>query len=127
MKMPCELVVKYILPALRALIAKELIEKYGYSQLKVARMLSTSQSSISYYLNSKRGNKFLNRIKDAVREDVDEIVESLIAGAKAKELLPKFCKVCFKLRTNNIICKLHKKQVELPEACDVCLIRPVVD
>jgi len=38
LKPPCEVSVKLILPAIRLLIAKNLIEKYGYTQTSRLRL-----------------------------------------------------------------------------------------
>ena len=54
---------RYVLPASRSLVAKELIEKYDFSQIRVARNLETTQAAISYYPYSKRGEKRLKQIK----------------------------------------------------------------
>ncbi|MEM3391769.1 MAG: helix-turn-helix domain-containing protein [Archaeoglobaceae archaeon] len=48
--------VKYILPAIRAMVAKELIER-GYKIKEVAEMLGLTQAAVSQYLASKRGKR----------------------------------------------------------------------
>ncbi len=37
MRPPCEIVVRYVLPTFRSLVAKELIEKYSMSQQAAAK------------------------------------------------------------------------------------------
>ncbi|MBS7621148.1 hypothetical protein KEJ32_03415 [Candidatus Bathyarchaeota archaeon] len=37
MRLPCEIFAQYFLPSLRALLAKELIEKHGFSQVEVRK------------------------------------------------------------------------------------------
>jgi len=46
LKPPCEIIVRYLLPTLRAMIAGELSEKYGFKQEESARKLGIAQSAI---------------------------------------------------------------------------------
>lgn len=92
---PCELSAKYVIPALRLMIAKKLIEKHGLTQSEVAKLLGVTQPSISHYLNSKRGirmAKILLRSKD-VREYVDRYVEKILVSGSPPKDLP-FCAIC---------------------------------
>ena len=92
---PCELSAKYVIPALRLMIAKKLIEKYGLTQSEVAKLLGVTQPSISHYLNSKRGIKMakvLSRSKD-VREYVDRYVEKILTSGSPPKDMP-FCEIC---------------------------------
>jgi predicted transcriptional regulator len=84
MRPPCEIIVKDILPAFRALIARNLIEKYGFTQVEVAKKLGTTQPVISYYLSLRRGRKKLTDlesntfIKDVIDRIVQDIVENKV-------------------------------------------------
>jgi len=49
--------VRNILPALRALLVKELISNYSKTQMEVAKILGITQASINYYLYGKRASK----------------------------------------------------------------------
>ncbi|ADI32038.1 transcriptional regulator [Staphylothermus hellenicus] len=57
LKTLCEAVSKNILPAIRAVLAKILVEEYGYTQIEASKMLGVSQPAISNYLLSKRGKR----------------------------------------------------------------------
>ena len=95
MSFPCEISAKYVIPALRLMIAKKLIEKYGLTQSEVAKLLGVTQPSISHYLNSKRGikmAKILSRSRD-VREYVDRYVEKVLTSGSPPEDMP-FCEIC---------------------------------
>jgi len=98
---PCELIVRYVLPTLRALIAKELIEKHKFSQVEVAKKLGTTQATISQYLCSKRGGKYLKQIESMqdVKTAVAEIAEGIATGKMSTtNATLHFCSVCKKLR-----------------------------
>ena len=105
MKYPCEFVAKYVLPTFRSMIAKELIEKHGFTQLAVAEKLGTTQAAISYYLSSKRGEKFVKQLEEIpmVQLTSQEIIEKLKAGTTSKtEVRDKLCALCLFLRNRKI-------------------------
>ncbi len=57
MSFSCESVARNVLPLYRAYVAKELVEKYGFTQVSAAKKLGTTQPAISQYLSSKRGRQ----------------------------------------------------------------------
>jgi predicted transcriptional regulator len=123
MRTPCEGVVKFILPGFRSLIAKNLIEKYNFSEVTAAKKLGTTQATISHYLYSKRGVKILKQLEsiDYVRSLADQIAARIATqNLSPAESMLKFCELCKTLRTGNIICKIHKRFIALPEKCELC-------
>ena len=98
----CEAVAKQVLPFYRAFVAKELIEKYGCTQVQAAKKLGTTQAAISQYMTSKRGNKDTPKY-DAISADVHEAAAK-IAKRMAKtdvsrdEFSAAFCDLCIALR-----------------------------
>jgi len=121
---PCELVVRSVLPALRSLVAKRLVEKYHFSQVAAAEKLGTTQASISHYLYSKRGDKRMKQLEASppVRAMVDEIAEGVATEKFSPfDAMLRFCKLCKILRTGDLICDWHKDFITVPEACNVCL------
>src|SRR5437867_11410879 len=52
---PCEVASKSVIPALRAMIARELIEGYGLKQEQVAMKLGVTQAAVSKYRHQVRG------------------------------------------------------------------------
>ncbi len=98
-KTPCEIAVKYILPAFRSLIARKLISEYNMSQEEVAKLLGTTQAAISYYLSEKRGKKirYLEEMEE-VKRMAEDIAERVGKGlAKEDEIRSSFCLICRKL------------------------------
>ncbi|MFQ6081056.1 MAG: transcriptional regulator [Candidatus Bathyarchaeia archaeon] len=123
MRPPCELVVRYVLPAFRSLVAKELIEKYHFSQIATAEKLGITQAAISYYVYSKRGDKRIKQLRSipSVRSAAREVARG-IATEKLSiiDAMLKLCELCVALRTQDVICDLHKDIITVPEACDMC-------
>jgi predicted transcriptional regulator len=99
----CEIVGKYILPIYRSLLARELVEKYSFSQTQAAKRLGTTQAAISQYLSSKRAFKgiehveqFLPKIQAMASETAEKIVHREIS---IEEVTFDFCHLC------NTFCK----------------------
>jgi len=122
MRPPCELVVRYMLPTFRSLVAKELIERYDLSQVAAAEKLGTTQAAISHYVYSKRGEKRMQEFESAVQPIASQVAQGIANGKlSALDAMTTFCRLCVELRTKNAICELHKDTVSLPENCDICL------
>ncbi|MHA1311670.1 MAG: transcriptional regulator [Candidatus Helarchaeota archaeon] len=70
LKLPCENIVKYVIPSLRGEIVRSLYKKYKMEQKEIADILGLSQPSISYYINNKRGEylEILEEYKDQIQE-----------------------------------------------------------
>lgn len=104
MEVQCERFVKYALPAIRALVAKRLIEEKAMSQTEVANFLGVSQASISQYLSSKRGKKLVKEISSIpeLKAAVNNLSELLVSKNCSEEEKSKaVCSVC-KLVTEKI-------------------------
>jgi len=127
LKSPCEIVVKYFLPACRSLIAKELIEKYGLTQVTAAKRLGTTQAAISQYLSSKRGEKHIKQLENNVltKSAINTIAKELATETlTSSNIMIKLCDLCTVLRNNDLICIIHKSYSPLPDTCNSCLIVP---
>ncbi len=105
MKPHCILVVKYVLPALRAKVAKELIDR-GYRVKDAAEMLGLTQAAVSQYISSKRGQKGIRLIEksDEAVKVVSELVEKIIKGeATVEDEVDYLCRVCEILRKEGVL------------------------
>jgi len=123
MRPPCELIVRYVLPTLRSLIAKELIKKYGFSQVEAAKKLGTTQAAISQYLRSKRGEKNIKKLESipAIKLAVDEIAQGIATEEmSATETVTCFCSLCTKLLSQRLLCEMHHAITPLLETCNIC-------
>lgn len=120
---PCELVVRYVLPAFRSLVARELIEKYDFSQVAAAEKLGTTQAAISHYVYSKRGDKRIRQLETVslVQSTASEVAQGIATGkVSAVEAMTNFCRLCMALRKQGVICDLHRDFISLPEPCNIC-------
>ena len=122
-KPPCMIVVQYILPALRVAIARELAKEYGLKKTKVAQMMEVTPAAVTQYLNSSRGDHASNVIEGSskVRGLVSEIANNLAVEETAPDvLLMKVCKACHTIRTEELICELHKEAMPSLKKIESC-------
>ena len=112
MKPPCMIVVQYILPALRGAIAKELIEEHGLRKTEVADMMEVTPAAVTQYLNRSRGDAGSGVLErsSSVISLVSEIASDLAEGQTPPDvLLMKMCRACYALRTEGLVCELHRE------------------
>ncbi len=105
MKPHCIFMVKYVLPALRAKVAKELVGR-GYRIKDAAEMLGLTQAAVSQYLASKRGQKGLSVIERSKKaeEVVRELVDNIVAGkATIEDEVDYLCRICEILRDEGLV------------------------
>lgn len=121
MKPPCVTVVKYLLPAIRVLVTKELIEKYNLRKIDASEKMKLTPAAITQYFKGERGATLAYDImqsKNAMNV-ISELAETL---AKEKvdpeEVIEKMCRICSIVRNEGAICELHRK--DLPKLDDEC-------
>ena len=96
---PCESVVKYFLPAMKAGIAKQLYAKYGFSQVQIAHALGLTQAQVSNYLSHGYSKDIDKAAKlEPIREQT-AVIAKLIAknGIGASEISRHVCTTCAKV------------------------------
>lgn len=109
MKVPCEIVVWYVLPAIRREIARELVNNYGIKQAEVARKFEVTDAAISQYLKRKRGeneiilnseyyNYFLNEIK----------LSSEKLALEDGEFASEVCRLCCVVKNCGMLAEIYK-------------------
>ena len=123
MIIPCEIAVKSVLPAVKALMAKQLIEKHGLKQDEAAEILGISQSAVSKYTRKIRG--YMIKIDDIeeIEPLIDKMIHSLVQGTyKRTDFLEFFCQTCRTIRKTTLMCQFCQKtdqRIKL-EKCDFC-------
>ncbi len=112
----CEVFVRRMLPALRALLAKELIERHGLTQLEVSRILGVSQPLINYYLTGRRKVPYATVLSRCPRviSVVRSVARTLVTeGVKGRGDVNVACLLCTALRASDA----------LREALEACGVR----
>ena len=124
MRPPCEIVVKRLLPLLRALVAQELMTVYGWTQSQTARKLGVTQPAVSSYLSLLEKDD----VDPSYMEDLKTLAQRIGEGLATGELglsdtVMEVCSLCIKLKSGGFVCSLHRQRVPdlRRESCEVCL------
>jgi predicted transcriptional regulator len=110
MILPEELASKSVIPAIRALIVRRLVEEHGMTQQEAAKLLGVTQPAVSKYLHQKRGAAIrLSGIKE-IDQATGEIAD-LVSSRKVQpiEVMSKIEAACNYVRKNRFMCDLHKR------------------
>lgn len=113
MKVPCEMIVTYILPTAKGALARELVMQHGLTQVEVSRLFGVTSAAISQYIKGTRGgNELID--KSAYKEDfykfITTMANEIMAGMQVAEAL---CKVCDYVKECGLL-----KALYVHEGCD---------
>ena len=119
MKPPCEIVVWYVIPAIRSELAKELLN-LGMKQKDVSELMDITQPAVSQYITDKRGSGI--KLDDQVKGMVQEFARELSEGEATKaDLIPRTCKICKNVKTADVLEQLGIDKSELGDDCQTCI------
>ena len=128
MLLPSEIESKLLIPAVRAILSKELVIEKGLKEEEVARMLGITQAAVSNYLRGTRGDNelisklmSLSEIMSMIREIGDDLSTNRAYTAKT---LSKFIALCNYMRFSLIICDAHhslERNID-EKVCEQCKI-----
>jgi len=123
MKLYCEVVVKDILPAVRSLITRELIEDFKMNQTDISKKLGVTQPAVSLYKKAMRGSK-VKKLEG--NREVMSIVRSLsreiaTKTMSAEDVQMRFLEISHKIYDKKIVDfgyqNLNSRK-EIP--CNIC-------
>ncbi len=122
--LPHELVARYIVPIIKALIARRLVSK-GFSQEKIARLLGVSQPMISKYLRRDTGALFgeLEKygINIAEARSIVDLLSRLLERESVVEYYSAFTSYVNSILARGDLCNFHREiEPRLPPSCDIC-------
>ncbi|MBN1166705.1 MAG: transcriptional regulator [Methanospirillaceae archaeon] len=106
-KLPCEVAVWDIVPAIRAALAQEMVSS-GLIQKDVARILQIQPSAVSQYISGKRGYRIV--FSDEVLQEIQDLARNLIQG-KNTDFSQSFCKICIHARNTTQACDLCEENI----------------
>jgi predicted transcriptional regulator len=85
------------LPVFRSLLASQLVEKYGFSQVEVAMRLRITEAAVSQYLHEKRAKRHLQqqglrrRVERMARRAALQISQNRISSDDAMKMACQLC------------------------------------
>ncbi len=119
MKPPCEIVVWYVIPAIRSELAKELLN-LGMKQKEVSEIMDITQPAVSQYITDKRGSGIV--LDSDVKTMIKEFAFELSVGESTKEdLIPRTCVICRNVKTSDVLTQLGIDDSELHDNCQSCV------
>jgi len=126
MKTPLEIGFRYVIPSLKANLARILYSEYGFDQADISRLLRMSRSTISRYISMERGSMLnLSHFND-VHVMLRDLANKLINGELDKYLLEfEFIKITMYILGNKYLCSFHAK-LDVDVDPNVCIICPKI-
>jgi predicted transcriptional regulator len=128
MLLPSEIEYKLLIPAVRAILSKELVIEKGLKEEEVARMLGITQAAVSNYLRGTRGdNELISKLTSLseIMSMIKEIGNDLSTNrAYTAKTLSKFIALCNYMRYSLIICDAHhslERNID-EKVCEQCKV-----
>ena len=120
MKIPCEVVVWYLLPTIRKELAKKLVSDYGYSQSKVARTFGLTDAAISQYLKNKRGENIVVTADPNYYMVEDQLdLSSKRIAEDGVDFAAEVCSICLAFKKSGILAKIY--EIEFGAKLPACI------
>lgn len=128
MQTPYEIASKSVIPAIRGMISRGLIEK-NFTQSQIANALGITQPAVSKYFWDKRGRAIDFDHRDDVRKMARAITDDIAAGNLDRVQVANMIKeMCDYIMRSGYMCDLH--YVVDPQAknsnCTICMDSPAV-
>ena len=127
MILPCEIAVKSVVPAIKATLATELVQTYGFKQDRVAEILGISQSAVSKYTRQVRGHLIEIGNMIEIKPLITDMIKLLVnENPKRTEFLVFFCQTCRIIREKGLMCQFCQKMDPIIKTalCNFCLNEP---
>ncbi|HEY7226728.1 MAG TPA: helix-turn-helix domain-containing protein [Nitrososphaeraceae archaeon] len=128
MLLPSEIESKLLIPAVRAILSKELVVEKGLKEDEVARMLGITQAAVSNYIRGTRGdNEIISKLMSLseIMTMIKEIGADLSTNrAYTAKTLSKFIALCNYMRYSLIICDAHhslERNID-EKVCEQCKV-----
>ena len=126
MLLPAEIESKSLIPALRAILAKDLAKKHNIREDEISKMLGVTQAAVSNYIRGIRGDpKLIEKLlgEEQVANMINEISDDLSSDrAYTPSSLSKFIGLCNYIKSSLLICDIHHNlESDIDEAiCKEC-------
>jgi uncharacterized protein len=119
---PCEVAVKTVSPALRALLAQNLMEKHEMKETQVAQILGVTQSAVSKYSRGVRGTTIPMDNIPEIQTLANQMITHLLATPiQQVEVMKLFCQACTLIRSKHLMCPLcQQNQNPKVDGCSFC-------
>jgi len=122
MKPFCEVITSSVLPAVRSIMARELLTTYKMTQQEAADILGITQAAVSQYSRQSRGSKVkMLESQKGLMKMIDLLTKDIVDNkVNAREINKRFCDICKKVREAHLICKMHEDIYPSIAPCREC-------
>jgi predicted transcriptional regulator len=113
MKLYCEIAAKELLPAIRSIMARELLTTYKLKQTEAAKLMFLTQPAISNYGKQSRGKKVaaLEKNKE-IMGMIDDLTKKIVNWEiKEKQICIEICKIINRIKETEIPHALSDEEV----------------
>jgi predicted transcriptional regulator len=122
---PCEVAVKTVSPAIRALLAQRLRDSHKLKETQIAEILGITQSAVSKYSKKVRGTTVSVETVPEVHVLINQMASLLIIKpvqtSQQIAVMRLFCETCSLMRKNGLMCALCKQnQKPKVDGCNFC-------
>jgi len=108
--LPDEIASKSVIPAIRAMIVRRLVDQHGMTQQQAARLLGITQPAVSKYIHNKRGVAIKLDGIARVDEATKRIAALLVSGKAGQvQVMSKLNEVSMHVRRSRLMCDLHRR------------------
>lgn len=122
MHLPSEVEAIVVIPALRAMLARELLDSRGMSQAEVGALLGITQSAVSNYVTGIRGRRVANLDEPYIRDRISDIALSAVSAHDRVEVARGLAELTQYIRKNRLMCGMHRiidPGIDV-DACHIC-------
>lgn len=121
---PQELAARAILPALRGLVARELVREHHFTHQKAADLLGLSRPAVTLYARGQRGRAIELRKKEDVQFMVRDMASELALGSlDPRGLMSRLDSAATYVLRKGYACQLHEQLDPSLKGsgCDLCM------
>lgn len=124
--LPSEIESQWMIPAVRSILAQQLIKNYKFSQSDVAKLLGVTQPAINNYISGSRAkNEIIKKLKrdKQIMLMVNDIAKSLNRNHQfTPHCMSKYIELFNYARRSLLICGIHRgleRDID-DELCKTC-------
>jgi len=125
LKPPCLIVVSQILPAMRTIISREMVERGKIGPGEAAARMGVTPAAVTQYLKGVRGSDSVSIVNKSRR--ARKILSELAYELAREEIdmviaLRKLCEACNYVRSERLICEICQDSLPRLDSrkCDIC-------
>jgi predicted transcriptional regulator len=107
MLLPSEIEARWLLPVLRALIVRRLLNEYHMTQEKVARLLGITQASVSNYVRAVRARGLKPEVVSLLSKYADDVADLAYRTQDAQRVAKAIQEALNRIRKDRVLCEVH--------------------